>query len=490
MALHVTGSDLDGRMTDSVRHAATIDALLIGVLAVVDLIAVSVATLVASYGRSHLSLFARDATDLGDLLSPVVGVIVLAWLLGLTAAGSYRLKRIGAGTSEYSAVLVASALTAGALGSLGYLTQYPLSRGFFVLLFSVGIPALLIGRASLRRLLHVMRRNGMMTIPVLVAGAPDHVDDVAAVLTRESWLGYKVVGALLREPAPERTPAGIQVVGSPDDTLAALRTCSANTAIFAEGSFLRATDFNAMARQLEEQQARMIVVPALTDIAADRLHVRPVAGLPLVHVEQPSAFQARRWKKRAFDLVGSALLIIILSPLMLVIGLAIRLTDPGSVLFRQIRVGTQGKPFACLKFRSMHPDAEQRLAQLQEMNESDGTLFKIREDPRITPVGRFIRRFSLDELPQLFNVLQGQMSLVGPRPALPNEVSQYEDHVHRRLDVRPGMTGLWQVSGRSDLAWEDAVRLDLYYVDNWSMVRDLGILLRTFSAVLVGRGAY
>lgn len=469
------------------RHS---DGALVAGLVVADLLAIITATLIAAFGRHNLTFFPHAAEDLDDLLTPIAALLVLAWMFGLVVAGSYAVRRIGAGTSEYRSIIVASSITAGMLGALGYLTQYPLSRGFFLLLFSIGIPALLSGRALARRTLQSLRRRGMFTIQTLVAGSVEHVDDVAAILDRESWLGYEVVGALVRSSGLDATPSGIPVAGTPDDTLAALTATGATTVIFTEGSFSRAHGFNAMARELEAENATMIVVPALSDISAERLHVRPVAGLPLVHVEQPTAQKSGRWPQRAFDMLSSLVLIVLFLPIMLSVAIAIRISDPGPVLFRQARVGAKGVTFACYKFRSMYVDAEERLDALLEHNTGNGVLFKMKSDPRITRVGRFIRRFSLDELPQLFNVLQGQMSLVGPRPALPDEVSRYANHVHRRLDVRPGLTGLWQVSGRSDLSWEDAVRLDLYYVDNWSMLRDLGILMRTFGAVLAGRGAY
>ena len=234
----------------------------------------------------------------------------------------------------------------------------------------------------------------------------------------------------------------------------------------------------------------MIVVPALTEVSAQRLDVRPVAGLPLVDVDRPQAIEAARWVKRTYDILGSAILLLLAAPVMGLTALAIKLEDGGPVIFRQRRVGLKGEEFDCLKFRSMCIDAEARLAALAAQNEGAGPLFKLTHDPRITRVGRFIRRFSLDELPQLWNALRGDMSLVGPRPALPTEVAQYDSDTRRRLDVRPGLTGLWQVSGRSNLSWDDTVRLDLYYVDNWSMVQDLMILARTAKAVVGSAGAY
>ena len=245
-----------------------------------------------------------------------------------------------------------------------------------------------------------------------------------------------------------------------------------------------------MAWDLEKRDVQMIVVPNVADISAQRLDVRPVAGLPLVDVERPQAIAATRWIKRTFDLLVSAVLLVLAAPLLAGVALAIWLEDRGPVLFRQVRVGRAGEEFHCLKFRSMCVDAESKLAELQARNQGAGVLFKIADDPRITRVGHFIRRFSLDELPQLWNAFRGDMSLVGPRPALPSEVARYDSDTRRRLDVRPGLTGLWQVSGRSNLSWEDTVRLDLFYVDNWSMVQDLAILAKTARAVVGSDGAY
>ncbi len=234
----------------------------------------------------------------------------------------------------------------------------------------------------------------------------------------------------------------------------------------------------------------MVVAPSMSDISTDRLTMRPVGGLPLIHVEGSRWAHASRLGKRTFDIVGSLALILALSPFLIAATITIWMHDRKSVMFRQTRVGRHGRLFDCYKFRTMVPDAEARLAALKAQTGHDDVLFKMADDPRITRPGRLLRRFSIDELPQLFNVLRGEMSLVGPRPPLQTEVEQYVGSTHRRLHVRPGMTGLWQVSGRSDLSWDESVRLDLYYVDNWSMVQDIDILARTVAAVVGSRGAY
>jgi exopolysaccharide biosynthesis polyprenyl glycosylphosphotransferase len=218
--------------------------------------------------------------------------------------------------------------------------------------------------------------------------------------------------------------------------------------------------------------------------------MRPVEGLPLLHIDRPQFTGVRRFAKEGIDRTFGAIALLVASPVMLVVAVAVRLSSRGPVIYRQARVGLRGRQFNLYKFRSMRNLAEQRRYELDQLNDHDGVLFKIRRDPRVTTVGRFLRRFSLDELPQLWNVVRGDMSLVGPRPPLPEEVERYGGDVHRRLLVKPGLTGLWQVSGRSDLSWDETVRLDLHYVDNWSVGLDLVLLLKTLTSVLRGRGAY
>jgi exopolysaccharide biosynthesis polyprenyl glycosylphosphotransferase len=251
-----------------------------------------------------------------------------------------------------------------------------------------------------------------------------------------------------------------------------------------------ATYLRQLTWQLEGSGVEVLVSPGLIEVAGPRLHIRPFVGLPLLSVEEPEFSGWRRLVKGTIDRMIAAVLVVAAAPVLLGIALAVRLSGPGPVLYRQQRVGLGGQLYTMYKFRSMVIDAEARLAALQAANEGDGLLFKIRHDPRVTPVGRWLRRFSLDELPQLFNVLGGTMSLVGPRPPLPTEVERYDSSVRRRLLVRPGLTGLWQISGRSDLSWDDSVRLDLRYVENWSLALDVLIMWKTASAVFGSRGAY
>jgi exopolysaccharide biosynthesis polyprenyl glycosylphosphotransferase len=283
--------------------------------------------------------------------------------------------------------------------------------------------------------------------------------------------------------------AGVPV-GGLDDVLALAATACADTVAVTSSSETAAQYLRRLSWQLEGSGLELLVVPGLVEVAGPRLHIRPLEGLPLLAVEAPCFTGWRRLVKTVVDRAAAAAVLVLLAPVMLVLALAVRLSGPGPVLFRQVRIGEGGVPFTMLKFRSMVADADQRLDAVRALNEFDGVLFKVRNDPRVTRVGRWLRRLSLDELPQLINVLTGSMSLVGPRPPLPTEVASYDEQVSRRLLVKPGLTGLWQISGRSDLSWEHSVRLDLRYVENWSLALDLGILVRTVRAVLRGSGAY
>jgi len=280
------------------------------------------------------------------------------------------------------------------------------------------------------------------------------------------------------------------VIGSVDQVPELARTWAADAVAVTGSDAGRRNDLRELAWALEGVGVELLVHPGLVEVAGPRMHIRPYVGLPLLHVEQPHFTGWRRFIKRATDLVLTSVGIVVISPFLALIALAVKLEDGGPVIFKQRRVGLDGSTFTMLKFRSMHVDAESKLAELRAQNPDIGVMFKLEDDPRITRVGRFLRKFSLDELPQLFNVILGQMSLVGPRPPLQSEVDSYEHHARRRLLVTPGLTGLWQVSGRSLLGWEETVRLDLRYVENWTLTMDLLILWKTFFAVVAKRGAY
>ena len=458
--------------------------------AAIDLFTIVAVTLVAAIGRNMLPFF-QTVGDIPENVSASAAFIVIGWLAALVFTGSYHESYFAAGTEEYRRVFTASVGAAALVGIGCYVTRFPLSRGFYVLLFALGIPLLLLTRLAGRRVIQRLRSRGRLSRQILIAGAPQHVEALADVLQRESWLGYSIIGCLTADaPGEPETKTGIPVLGRTRDAARIVATRDVDTLLFAEGAFENGTTLRQMAWELEKfSDLEIAVAPSLTDVAAGRVEIRPVAGLPLVYIGHTRAQDSSHWAKRTFDIVGSLTLLAMCAPIWLWTALRVKLHDGGPVLFRQTRVGREGETFECLKFRTMVVDAEAQLPTLQS-DDTAHVLFKMQADPRITKVGRTLRRYSLDELPQLLNVLRGHMSLVGPRPPLPAEVQRYEALANRRLHVRPGLTGLWQISGRSELSWDDTVRLDLYYVDNWSMVQDIVILLKTLSAVVAGRGAY
>lgn len=445
------------------------------------------AIVAAVFIRRTWSIFPQPDQESG--VSVIGPLLIIGWVLLNAVFGTYRRDEFGEGTEEFKRVFHASMYAAGFLGIGCYLVHHQLSRGFFVMTFVLGVPALLVGRLMLRRSIRSMRVRGHLRQRVVIAGGPSHVDEIAAVLARESWLGYHVVGALTPAAHQARaTASGIPVIGDAEDPAPAVG--DADVLFLTGGTPRSADDLRQIVWDLEQHHVQLVVAPSVTDLAGDRVKIRPMAGLPLVHLAAPRWSRASGWAKRSFDLLGSSLLILLFSPLLLLAALRIRMYDGGPVLFRQIRIGRDGEAFRCLKFRSMVVDADSKITELQADMGADALLFKMKDDPRITPPGRWLRRFSIDELPQLFNVFRGHMSLVGPRPQVAAEVAMYDDAMRRRLHVRPGMTGLWQVSGRNDLTVEEAIRLDLYYVDNWSIAQDLSILVRTLGAVASAKGAY
>jgi exopolysaccharide biosynthesis polyprenyl glycosylphosphotransferase len=421
--------------------------------------------------------------------------LIIAWLGMLALLGTREPRIAGTGGGEFRRVLVASLATFGGLAIVVYLFNLQLARGYFLIALPIGLAALFLTRHLWRLWLRAQRREGGYSSKVVLAGCPESVEHLARELSRMPEAGLRVVGACVPagregEVAPIET-GPIPILGDVDHVLEAIEDLDADTVIITSSDELSPQKVRELSWQLEPGHQHLIVAPALTDIGGPRIHIRPVAGLPLVHVETPRYQGGKLHSKRLFDVVVSALLIALLAPVLVAVAVAIVITDPGPVLFRQRRVGKNGRRFSMLKFRTMVVDAEARLAELKaQADAGNDILFKMRDDPRVTPVGRILRRYSLDELPQLFNVLRGEMSLIGPRPPLKTEVEEYDDHVHRRFLVKPGITGLWQVNGRSNLSWEESVRLDLYYVENWTLTGDLAILFRTARAVLARDGAY
>ena len=438
--------------------------------------------------------FSGSLSDVALSYSFTSLTLIVAWMLMLGIFGTRSYRVLGTGAQEYRLIADASVRLFGLVAILAFLFKIDFARGYILLAFPLGVIILLMSRWIWRQWLGVQRQNGEYSSRVLLVGSEASTMYLASELARLPTAGYHVVGACI----PNGTVAGylgdtgVPVFVSIDRLQEAMGQSGADTVVITSSEELSAEKIREISWSLEPGRQHLVVAPSLTDIGGPRIHTRPVAGLPLIHVETPRYSGAKQFTKRAFDLVVSSLLIACLSPLLALVAIGVRLTSSGPVLFRQERIGIDGKHFEMLKFRSMVTNAEEMLEQLklQHRDKGNSVLFKMSNDPRITPIGRLLRRFSLDELPQLFNVLGGSMSLVGPRPPLEREVDHYDAHVHRRFLVKPGITGLWQVSGRSNLSWADTVRLDLYYVENWSITGDLNILLRTARAVLARDGAF
>jgi exopolysaccharide biosynthesis polyprenyl glycosylphosphotransferase len=327
---------------------------------------------------------------------------------------------------------------------------------------------------------------------VVAVGRDGAVAELVSRLRKDRHAGMDVIAACVTDPDDARQLAatGVLVEGGLDDVIDVVRRHHADAVAVTSASETAAVYLRQLSWQLEGSGIELLVSPGLIEIAGPRLHVRPFVGLPLLAIEEPVFTGWKRVLKGALDRVGAAMIILVIAPVLIGLALAVRLSSRGPVLYRQERVGAHGKLYRMYKFRSMVDGADAKLQELRTLNEGQGPLFKMRKDPRVTPIGRWLRRFSLDELPQLLNVLTGSMSLVGPRPPLPHEVERYDSSIRRRLLVKPGLTGLWQISGRSDLSWEESVRLDLRYVENWSLALDLLILWKTVSAVVRSQGAY
>lgn len=424
----------------------------------------------------------------------IAGLLCLGWLVVLGLGRCYETRFLGTGPEEYRRVANACLRLTAAIALVAYSFKLEFARGFVGIFLVFGTVALLSARAAARARLRRGRRNGRWTHRVLVVGARAQVAELAAQFGRDPAAGYRIVGACVpgggTGPITLSDGTSVPISGSLAQLTQALLAVRADTVAVAASPEITGEALRRLSYELEGTGTDLLVAPALTNVSGTRVSIRPLAGLPLLHLDEPELTGARTYVKAGFDLIVAAALLVLLSPLLLLLAAAVRLTSHGPALFRQVRVGRRGKLFRVYKFRTMHADAEGRLAELAHLNEFNGLLFKLRDDPRVTRVGRLLRRYSLDELPQLLNVLRGQMSLVGPRPPLPSEVERYQGHARRRLLVKPGITGLWQVSGRSDLSWEDTVRLDLQYVENWSLSLDIAVLGRTAAAVLGRRGAY
>jgi len=431
--------------------------------------------------------FGNDVTATYVALSLALPVL---WITALWLAGGYDVRFIGTGSDEFRKVLNAGIGLTAAIAISSYAVNLELSRGYLV----IALPSVtlfdLVARYAIRKRLHRLRASGRCLLSVVAVGHELAVADLVTELQRDRYHGLTVVGACVVRPGECDEVVGVPVYGGLDDVTAAVKAFGADTVAVLACPEMDGIRLRALAWELEKTGTDLCVSPALLDVAGPRTTIRPTAGLTLLHVDHPQLEGFRLVVKDLFDRCAAAAALIMLAPLMGILAAAICLSDRGPALFTQVRVGKDGHAFRIYKFRTMVVDAEQRRMQLLASNDTDGVLFKLRKDPRVTAVGVHLRRWSIDELPQLFNVFLGHMSLVGPRPALPDEAAKYAEHVRRRLVVKPGLTGLWQVNGRSDLSWDESVRLDLRYVENWSFALDLQILWKTISVLVRGSGAY
>lgn len=420
----------------------------------------------------------------GGEVTPVpywlVSVLLLGvWLIALEAFQTRDPRFVGSGATEYRRVVEASVVVFGLIAISSYVGAVELGRAYLVTAFAVGVPALALSRWLWRQWLRREQDAGRRLAPVVIVGDRTS-EDTADAIARFPGSGYRVLGVVSDEPT-----VGTEHLGPIASLEAIIEVMRPEAVIVTSVHALGPQRMQQLGWSLAQHGAELIVTPGLVGVAGPRIHTRPVADLPLLQVDYPELVGAKAVAKRTVDIVGALALILLSLPLMLGTALAVAMTSPGGFLYRQERIGRGGRPFHMLKFRSMRVDSDAELQALLLAQGSSGRpLFKVADDPRVTPVGRVIRKYSLDELPQFFNVLRGDMSLVGPRPQRPAEVALYDEFASRRHIVKPGVSGLWQVSGRSTLAWEDAIRLDLSYIDNWSLTGDLVILWRTMRAVV------
>ncbi|MDN4484163.1 sugar transferase [Demequina lignilytica] len=463
-------------------------------IAFTDAFVVALIMVVAHGVRFGWDPFATLVGPSGPAYWWVTVMISVLWILQLGWTRSRDTRILGQGPEEYQRVGSAGWRTFAIVAIVGFMSQWQISRGYLLFALPLGTLVLFGYRRAWRMWLCEQRNLGRLRQPVVIVGPQRTVEQMIRRLARTAREhSYQVAGVCVPgagDAALAPDLAHIPVLGAIADAPAAAGEVTADYIVLVGTEEVSLKEARRLEYALEDSGVGLIVAPTVADIAVPRVAVSQVAGLPLMHVDPPTFTGPARVLKAIADRVGAAAILVVLAVPMLAIALAVRLTSPGPVLFRQQRVGLAHAPFEMLKFRTMYVDSEERLAAILEENEGNGVHFKMREDPRVTSVGRLLRRFSLDELPQLINVLTGDMSIVGPRPPLPREVELWEDDVARRQLVKPGITGLWQVSGRSDLSWEETVRLDLHYTQNWTLGLDALILLRTAWAVVAGRGAY
>ncbi|MCZ2836055.1 sugar transferase [Modestobacter sp. VKM Ac-2985] len=441
------------------------------------------------------ALVGRLLPDQGPLAAhggpwPVV-VLPLVWVAAMAVGRSYEERFLWVGPEEFRRVFFSAVLLLASVGTVSWAFKLEVARSFVVVALPLATALGLLQRYAQRAWLHHQRTHGRFQQTAILVGHRNGAAELHAQLVRQARHGLRVIGVCLPSAEPAGTVFdGLPVLGGFTDIADVVRRYEVDTVAVLPSPELDGAALRRLGWDLETTEAELLLAPAVTEFAGPRVGIRPVNGLPLMHLERPEFRGLRRVTKDVFDRSVALAAIVVLLPVLLVLAVAVRTTSRGPVFFRHERIGRAGQPFHVLKFRSMVPEADQRMAALMAQNEGNAVQFKMKRDPRVTRVGAVMRRWSLDELPQLFNVLGGTMSLVGPRPHVTREVEQYGFDMRRRLLVKPGITGLWQVSGRSDLSWDDSVRIDVRYVENWSLALDLMILGKTLGAVVRGSGAY
>jgi exopolysaccharide biosynthesis polyprenyl glycosylphosphotransferase len=465
-----------------------------GLLRVSDTVVIVAAVMLAHYVRFGGTFTSGEAASRYVIAYSIL--ISVMWLAVLAGFHTRSPKVIGVGLEEYRLIITASFATFGALAMAELIVKLEISRGYLAVALPAGTVGMVLSRWAFRKYVAFQRATGGYRTAVLAIGDREAAVHLAAELSSNAADGYHVVGICIPGYGPPRgavltvTGREIPVIGGETHALQAIRTWGADTVAVAGTGQLSIQGLRRFIWELEPMGVDLVVSPGVVDVAQSRLVMRPIAGLPLLQIEKPQYRGAKRFQKRAFDSCFALVALLATLPVLIMAAIAIKATSRGPVFYSSERIGIDGRPFSMLKLRTMVDGADRQFESLLARNECDGLLFKIRADPRVTPVGRVLRRFSIDELPQFVNVLRREMSVVGPRPPLRREVESYDCDVLRRLLVKPGVTGPWQVSGRSDLSWDRSVRLDLSYVDNWSMVGDMLIIAKTLRAVLQRKGAY
>lgn len=419
-----------------------------------------------------------------------LGVLtVLGWTVALGLAGSRSVRHLGAGLEEYRRVVTASLGLFGIWAIASYVLRASISRSLFVTALPLGVVLLLVFRWLVRQVIVNRRVAGQALVPTLLVGSASQITDILHSLNRHREAGYAPQGACVVGDGKASAGWGRDIVLHEKSELVAVASSGCYEAIIV-GDGLSRSELRNLAWHLESSPIDLLFLPRLIDIAGPRLRVSDVEGLALMHVDLPRFSGWRLWLKRAFDIVFSGLALVALSPVFAVVAILIKMDDGGPVFFRQQRIGLRGQPIIVHKFRTMVVDAEAKIDKLIEAQGGHALLFKMEDDPRITGIGKILRKYSIDELPQFWSVLRGGMSVVGPRPQVAREVSEYTRVHYRRLLIKPGITGLWQINGRSELSLKESIRLDLRYVENWSLIGDIMIILKTIRVVLRPSGAY